>query len=246
LGAFSAEPSLQDEKNVSAFSPWLEKALEKAFRRQFGRNPAPAVASQKGELFRALKGFAQAEAIHREEGWRTIASEGKKNQPSLIEKQIVLHDERSLVLEGRIDRLDWHPQKKRWLLLDYKTSHRQEWKKETPNRTHFRTHSDRQKSSWYDLQLPLYLKLAPSLKAVQDSGLPLPTIENTDLCFFQLPIQPDAACISEPFEPTMIEPAWQEAERLIVLILDGRFEEVGTLDATVSPTFAALCGRVAG
>jgi len=122
------------------------------------------------------------------------------------------------------------------LVLEYKTAQRQEGKKETPNRTHFY----RQGESWHDLQLPLYLKLAPQLKAVQDSGLPPPTIENTDLCYFQLPIHPDAAGISEPFEPAMVKPAWREAERLITLILDGHFEEVGTLDATVSPTFEAL------
>ena len=243
LGAFSAETSLQEEKKESVFCSWLEQTLERFFQRQFGWNPAPAVASQQGELLRALKGFARAEAAHRTEGWITIAAEGKNDSPSLVEELIHLQDGRSLLLQGRIDRLDWHSEKKRWLLLDYKTSHRQEWKKETPNRTHFQSNGEA--IFWRDLQLPLYLKLAPHLEAVQESGLPLPTIENTDLCFFQLPIHPESAGISEAFEPTMIEPAWQEAERLIKLILDGYFEELGTLAATVSPTFAALCG-VAG
>lgn len=243
LGAFSAEASLQEEKKESVFCCWLEKALKSSFQWQFGWNPAPGVASQQGELLRALKGFARAEAAHRSEDWITIAAEGKSDSPSFVEELIHFQDGRSLLLQGRIDRLDWHPEKKRWLLLDYKTSHRQEWKKETPNRTHFKLHGEN--VSWHDLQLPLYLKLAPHLEAVRASGLPLPTIENTDLCFFQLPIHPDAAGISEPFDTTMIQPAWQEAERLIKLILDGHFEELGTLDATVSPTLAALCGSIA-
>ncbi|MBX9577906.1 MAG: PD-(D/E)XK nuclease family protein [Chthoniobacterales bacterium] len=243
LGAFSAEASLQEEKKESVFSSWLEQALERSFQWQFGWNPAPAVASQQGELLRALKGFARAEAAHRSEGWITIAAEGKSDSPSLVEELIHLEDGRSLLLQGRIDRLDWHPEKKRWLLLDYKTSHRQEWKKETPNRTHFK--SQKEIILWHDLQLPLYLKLAPQLKGARESGLPLPTIENTDLCFFQLPIHPESAGISEPFDLSMIQPAWQEAERLIKLILDGHFEELGALDATISPTWAALCG-VAG
>ena len=242
LGAFSAEASLQEEKKESAFSNWLEKALEIAFQWQFGWKPAPAVASQQGELLRALKGFARAEAAHRSEGWITIAAEGKSDCPSLVEELIHLQDGRSLLLQGRIDRLDWHPEKKHWLLIDYKTSHRQEWKKETPNRTHFKP--QKETILWHDLQLPLYLKLAPQLKVVKESGLPLPTIENTDLCFFQLPIHPESAGISEPFDSSMIQPSWQETERLIKLILDGHFEELGTVDATVSPTFTALCGIV--
>ncbi len=239
LGSFSTEPSLQKEKKEAVLCCWLEQALEQAFQWQFGWNPAPAVISQQGELLRALKGFARAEALHRSEGWITIAAEEKSRGSSLVEELIHLKDGRSLALQGRIDRLDWHPEKKRWLLLDYKTSHRQEWKKETPNRTHFQRRGDL--VMWHDLQLPLYLKLAPYLEAARNSGLPLPNIENTDLCFFQLPLHPDAAGISEPFDTTMIEPAWKEAHRLIELILDGRFEEVGTLDANLSPIWTALC-----
>ncbi len=240
LGAFSSEPSLQKETNPSVFCSWLEKALERSFQWQFGKNPLPAVLSQKEELLRALKGFAQAEAAHRTEGWKTIAVEGNNGSAPLLEHNIVIDGGRSLVLQGRIDRLDWHPEKERWLLLDYKTSHHQEWKKETPNRRHFQHRGD--SIIWHDLQLPLYLKLATQLQAVLDSRFPLPTIENTDLCYFQLPIHPDAAGISEPFDHAMIEPAWEEAQRLIALILNGHFEEVGTLNTTLSPTWKALCG----
>lgn len=239
LGSFSVDPSLQEEKKESVFCDWLEKALSRAFQGQFGWNPAPAVRSQYGELLRALKGFARAEAAHRAEGWITIAAEKTTGASPLLEQKFILDDDRSLLLQGRIDRLDWHPQKKRWLLLDYKTSHHQEWKKETPNRTHFQRRGEN--LVWHDLQLPLYLKLVTQLDVVKKSGLPLPNTENTDLCFFQLPLHPEAAGISEPFDPTMVESAWQEAERLIKLILDGCFEEIGTLDANISPTWKALC-----
>jgi hypothetical protein len=241
LGAFSMEPSLKQETRETAFVPWLERALQKAFQWQFGWNASPAVASQQGELLRALKGFAQAEERHRQEGWITVAAEGEGGHRSLLqERRSLLDQDRSLLLQGRIDRLDWHPEKRRWLLLDYKTSHRQEWRRETPNHTHFQQHGET--TLWRDLQLPLYLKLAPQLEAVGNSRLPLPTIENTDLCYFQLPIEPEAARITEPFAAAMIEPAWREAERIIQLILAGEFEEVGKLDVTVSPTFRALCG----
>lgn len=240
LAAFNTEPSLKEEKKETVFYAWLEKALERSFQWQFGKNPSPSVASQQGELLRALKGFARAEAAHRREGWQTFVVEKINAASSLLEEKITLDDGRSLILQGRIDRLDWHPEKKRWLLLDYKTSHHQEWKKETPNRTHFQRRGEN--VVWHDLQLPLYLKLAPQLSAVQTSGLPLPTIENTDLSFFQLPIHPDAAGISESFETAMIEPAWKEAQRLIELILDGRFKEIGTLPPNLSPTWVALCG----
>ncbi len=239
LGSFSSELTLQEEKASSVFIAWLEKALESSFQWQFGKNPPSAVTSQKSELLRSLKGFAQAEAAHRAEGWKTVIAEGKKGS-SLLEQKLILDDGRSLFLQGRIDRLDWHPEKKRWLLLDYKTSHHQEWKKETPNRMHFLQRGET--VIWHDLQLPLYLKLAGELEAIKNSQLPLPTIDNTDLCYFQLPIHPEAAGISEPFEQTMIEPAWKEALRLVDLILNGSFEEVGTLGSALSPTWSALCG----
>lgn len=239
LSSFSSEAALQETSEEALFTSWLQGALDQAFYRQFGRNPAAAVASQKKELLRALQGFARAEARHRAQGWKTIAVEGKAGSSSLLEEKIILEDQRSLLLQGRIDRLDWHPEKKRWLLLDYKTSHHQEWKKETPNHRHFHRRDDT--LVWHDLQLPLYLKLAPQFEAVQKSGLPPPTIENTDLCFFQLPIHPDATAISEPFDATMIEPAWKEAQRIMTLILDGHFADVGTLSENLSPTWSALC-----
>lgn len=241
LGSFSSEVTLLEEKKESIFCRWLEKALERSFQLQFGKNPSPVVLSQQGEVLRTLKGFARAEAVHRAEGWKTIAAEGKGASP-LLEEKITLDDGRFLYLQGRIDRLDWHPEKKRWLLLDYKTSHHQEWKKETPNHMHFQHRGEL--IFWHDLQLPLYLKLAAQLESVKHSGLPLPTSDNTDLCYFQLPIYPESAGISDPFDSKMIEPAWKEAQRLGCLILDGRFEEIGTLDETLSPTWRALCGLI--
>lgn len=244
LASFSADRSLREEKKESVIFHWLEKALDRAFQWQFGKNPAPAVSSQQGEILRALRGFARAEAAHRAAGWETVAVEEKSDLSFLVEEKLDFADSRSVMLQGRIDRLDWHREENRWLLLDYKTSHHQEWKKETPNRVHFKKSSAAATPTtlWYDLQLPLYLKLSTQLDIIKSSGLPSPTIENTDLCFFQLPIHPDAAGISEPFDPAMVEPAWEEAARVLRLILDGHFEEIGTVDAAISPTWKALCG----
>jgi ATP-dependent exoDNAse (exonuclease V) beta subunit len=157
-----------------------------------------------------------------------------------LEKKIILHDGRSMLLQGRIDRIDWHPERKRWMIIDYKTRNDQDWKKATPNREHFQKKGE--EILWKDLQLPLYLKLASHWEPLQQSGLPLPTIETTDLCYFQLPIEPEKAGLSESFDSTMILPAWEEAIRLMTEISNGNFEALGDIDATRMPTLAALCG----
>jgi hypothetical protein len=126
------------------------------------------------------------------------------------------------------------------MIIDYKTRHDQEWSNATPDREHFQKKGE--KILWKDLQLPLYLRLSAHWKAIQESGLPAPTIENTDLCYFQLPIETEQAGVSEPFDPKMILPGWNEARRIMKAIVDGNFDALGTIEAIRMPTLAALCG----
>ncbi|MFZ4116312.1 MAG: PD-(D/E)XK nuclease family protein [Chthoniobacterales bacterium] len=294
LGAFGREEKLAQEQDAKKIAAWLRKKLFHLAKLHFAPGPTLPINLQLEEVAQTLDGFATAQAAHCEEGWKIIACEQTLSQP--LEAKMILHDGRSMLLQGRIDRIDWHPEQKRWMIIDYKTRHGQDWKRATPNSEHFqnlysksaaaamdcvvpnvipaeagiassstsctlrdcapsapspspaaatlKTGSQKKEKEifWKDLQLPLYLKLAAHWEPVQQSRLPLPTIENTDLCYFQLPIEPEKAGLSEPFDLTMVLPAWEEANRLMREILDGNFEALGEIDAKRMPTLAALCG----
>jgi hypothetical protein len=62
-------------------------------------------------------------------------------------------DNRSIILTGRIDRIDIHEESGSWAIFDYKTSDTAK----TPNQVH------KQGDTWIDLQLPLYRHLARPL-----------------------------------------------------------------------------------
>lgn len=236
LAAFGREKKINTSIDTKKSNLWLKKKLEEITWLHFGDHPQFSVWSQIDEIARSLAGFSTMQSAHCEAGWRIITVENSER----LEEKIVLSDGRFLLIHGRIDRIDWHEEKKRWCIIDYKTSSRRDWESCTPNKEHYQKKGS--SFVWHDLQLPLYLKLAHHLDAVKMSGLPLPRINNTDLCYFQLPLDPERASISEPFNHEMIKPAWEETERVIEKILDHQFEEIGNIDLEQSPTFLALCG----
>lgn len=241
LGAFGMEKKIAQETDAQKIAAWLRKKLFSMAHRYFAPGPTFPITLQLEEAAQTLDGFAVAQAAHQRDGWQILASENsEQHQSRPLEKKIILRDGRSMLLQGRIDRVDWHPQQERWMIIDYKTLHRQDWKNATPDKEHFQKKGE--EIIWKDLQLPLYLKLAPHWEPLQKSGLPLPTVDNTDLCYFQLPIESAKAGWSEPFHQAMIVPAWHEANRLIAEILDSNFDTIGEIDAGRMPTLAALCG----
>ncbi|MFI0348021.1 MAG: PD-(D/E)XK nuclease family protein [Chthoniobacterales bacterium] len=299
LGAFGDEKKIADESDPEKINSWVQKQLMKLTERHFGEYPQFPVWSQIEEIARTLSGFATAQAAHCQAGWKIVAVENSLSLGVRLEEKITLRDGRFLFLQGRIDRVDWHPERERWMIIDYKTSSRRDWQLRTPDKEHFQNlfsqstegckelrsavrysreggnrsitdvsplsscapsapcsssasatvKAGSQKRGeeiiWHDLQLPLYLKLIHHLEAVKNSGLPQPTIKNTDLCYFQLPLNPERAAVTETFDYEMIEPAWNETQRVVGEILNHNFEEIGDVDFATMPTFAALCGIAA-
>ena len=241
LGAFGAEEKITSVLDAKETSSWFRKKLFEIAQYQFGNEPRQSIVSQIEEVMPTLDGFAKAQQLHRSKGWKIIHAEAiDQGGGSRLEKMISLPKGQSVILQGRIDRVDWHPETRRWLIIDYKTSNRQDWERQTPDREHFQEQGG--VMLWHDLQLPLYLKLVDQIPAVMGSGLPTPTLDNTDLCYFQLPIHPERAGLSSYFSNSMITAAWEEAFRVIEEILAGNFEEIGDLNSDQMPTLAALCG----
>jgi hypothetical protein len=61
-------------------------------------------------------------------------------------------------LTGRIDRIDYHPDRREWALFDYKTGDCGE----APEDTHRAGRGEKRR--WTDLQLPLYRHLLPEVR----------------------------------------------------------------------------------
>ena len=127
---------------------FLLKTLQGLSNKRFGRNRSATVSVQLQMMQDRLSAFARWQAITAAEGWRIQYTEEDLKFADFKDSQ-----RRSVVLAGRVDRVDYHQTTRQWRVLDYKTSERAE----KPETTH------RRKDEWIDLQLPLYRLLVQSL-----------------------------------------------------------------------------------
>jgi hypothetical protein len=99
------------------------------------------------QLAHRLRGFATAQVKRRDEGWEIRETEWSPSQ-GYVAFDV---DGTPIRLTGRIDRIDHHPETRRWAIWDYKTGE----SVDHPRNAHRRTDG-----GWKDLQLPLYCCLA--------------------------------------------------------------------------------------
>jgi hypothetical protein len=119
---------------------------------QFGPRPLATVHVQLHQAQLRLAAFAEWQAQRSLDGW-TIhdvevprrGEDGTSSPPVRL-----VHNDTTLMLTGRIDRIDFHPEENTWVLFDYKTGDTHK----TPEKVH------RSKGKWINLQLPLYRHLA--------------------------------------------------------------------------------------
>jgi len=135
--AASPDPQLVAEK--------LDRLLDGAVHEEFGRRPLPTVKVQAEQLRARLRHFAQWQAGWVEEGWRTMAVEAQPGEGVHFEV-----DGETVLLRGKIDRIDHNPGTGEWAIFDYKTSDAGR----DPEKTHRKGRGENRR--WVDLQLPLY------------------------------------------------------------------------------------------
>ncbi len=135
---------------------FLLASLASIANRRFGRKRSATVAVQLQMLQNRLSAFSVWQAQTAAEGWRITYTEEDLKYSQFKDSQ-----GRSVVLAGRVDRIDQHHKTKQWRVLDYKTSETAE----KPDTTH------RKKNEWVDLQLPLYRLLVRSLGIDDDVQL---------------------------------------------------------------------------
>lgn len=131
--------------DATAIADCLGRELDRRALELYGAAARPAVRLQVEKLRKRLEAFAlwQAEQVRR--GWTIHAVEFVPAARELA----------GLLVHGRIDRIDFHPGRKEWRLIDYKTGDGGK----PPKQVH------RRRDQWRDLQLPLYRWLTEELWA---------------------------------------------------------------------------------
>jgi hypothetical protein len=134
-----------------AIREFCEATLAELASEQFGAVRRPAVSVQLAQLRQRLGEFAHWQSAHTREGWRIAFVESPDEEAAV---PFPIGRRRSVLLRGRIDRIDFLEAENRWQVLDYKTGS----DATDPQKAH-----RRRDGSWIDLQLPLYRHLAGHL-----------------------------------------------------------------------------------
>ncbi|MBL8828452.1 MAG: PD-(D/E)XK nuclease family protein, partial [Planctomycetaceae bacterium] len=148
LAAF-AEGDLTNSTDPHVIGHFLEAELKSLVRSRFSHSAWPAVGVQLELARQRLRGFARWQSE-----WRAQGNELRFSEDSIPDDEAeLIVDQQPMKLRGRIDRIDFNPKTREWFIFDYKTS--------AAGKTPQQVHQNR--SSWVDLQLPLYRHLAKGL-----------------------------------------------------------------------------------
>jgi len=191
LEAF-AKSEVANSADGRKIKEFLLEELERVFHARFGRNSLPAIFIQKQQLAARLAAFSQWQACWVQSGWRIVESELVFGPEQL---SIDLGEDAPgppLGVCGRIDRIDYNPAKRCWIIFDYKTSDLVE----NPEKSHKRG------DEWIDLQLPIYYKFWRSKKGS----------EQIDLAYIALQANPKK---TQEYRAKWSETELAEAERCL-------------------------------
>jgi ATP-dependent helicase/nuclease subunit B len=198
----------------------LERLLEEEVRGRFGVSTYATVHLQVEHLRLRLARFAEWQARRAAEGWRVRHVEGEdpgaepgRARPGSSAVAFDVDGE-SVLLTGRIDRIDENPTTGAWAIFDYKTGDGAE----APEERHRRKGT----GEWKDLQLPLYRHLAAGLRTASGEPL-LPPRAKPYLGYILLPKDLDCVGAAQgPWSDTELEEA-DEAARAVVRRLRAGF-----------------------
>ncbi|MEZ6129951.1 MAG: PD-(D/E)XK nuclease family protein [Planctomycetaceae bacterium] len=200
-----------------AIEDFLLRTLQKQALQRFGRTRSATVAVQLQMVENRLQAFAAWQAQTASEGWRVEFTEESLKYADFRDVK-----GRSVVLAGRVDRIDRNRFTGQWRVLDYKTSERAD----RPEATHFK------KDEWVDLQLPLYRLLVRSLEF--DSEI--------QLGYVHLPgnLAQVGASIAKWTEADLLS-AERTAQQVAADILDLKIDRVEPGQDNRSTEFARVC-----
>jgi ATP-dependent helicase/nuclease subunit B len=142
--------SVRDSTSTKDIRSQLMSALDAVVERCLGRYRTAAVNVQIEQMRQRLSRFAAWQSEWAAQGWKIFYAEQKDQQFTV---PLELAKNQSILITGRIDRIDQNSRTGEFAILDYKTGDTVE----PPNKTH------QKNGDWIDLQLPLYRLLAEPL-----------------------------------------------------------------------------------
>jgi ATP-dependent helicase/nuclease subunit B len=152
LEKMAGAPDMRRCENEHEFADYLCTQAEDWIKGHFGSSPPLPIRLQLDAARQRLKAAAHEQARLIQEGWETLHSE------MVVEGKLA-----GMLIRGRIDRIDRHPDRGLIRVLDYKTSDYAQ----SPEKAHIgslsrniwgyaRVDVNGQEKCWIDLQLPLY------------------------------------------------------------------------------------------
>jgi ATP-dependent helicase/nuclease subunit B len=184
----------------------------------------PAIRLQIEQAVQRLEAFASHQAELVRAGWRIVYAEDDEERKLLCVPFSA--DNAPILLEGRIDRIDFHEASRTLRILDYKTADAAQ----NPEKTH------RKKGEWIDLQLPLYGHLWKAAKP------DLSALTGVELGYFNLPKkQEDAGVAKAEWDDNTLRNARNVAEQVIAKLRGRSFWPPAVPAPKYDEEFAAIC-----
>lgn len=184
-----------------------------------GSSRLAAVDVQIQQLRSRLNAFAEWQASWAQEGWRILTCETSFRD---LNVRLQLDDGRSVLLDGRIDRIDRREGTSEYVIFDYKSSENAK----APAKAH------QKNSEWTDLQLPLYQLLAEQLGLKGDIRLGYIVLPKDTKKVQHLMAE---------WTPDEIDAAHTKAREVAAGILDEVFWPPSDVDANLFTEYAAIC-----
>lgn len=135
---------IRNSKDAGQIADYLRKQLDAVVNDSYGAMFRPVIGVQVEQIRKRLEAFAVEQAKRATEGYEILHVE--YSPPTEDGSTIIDVDGKPIKIRGRIDRVDFHYEMGKYVLLDYKTSAAGD----DPEKAH------RKKGEWVDLQLPLY------------------------------------------------------------------------------------------
>ena len=222
LQRFGAKESpVRDSVSPKAIREFLNTTLEEYAEQMYGKHPRATLAIQVERARARLHAFADWQAGWRHEGYEIGDVEFGPDKEHPVKMA-------GMILSGRIDRIDRHPEKREVVVFDYKTG------TATPDGAYHQKNGE-----WFDFQLPLYYYI------LRQSGYAT-SEETIRLGYLSIPadtqeLDPKWA----PWNPEEIQSGIVRAEQLIHEILNTDWKTVEPSELPHKEQqwddFAAIC-----
>jgi hypothetical protein len=207
LCEFGGNESARDFDDEEIIKSFLKNKLFEIARKNFGEHPRAAIAVQLERAESRLEAFAKWQAKHRNEGNKILHVEFKLDKNECEEKNYLKVDNGTMILTGRIDRIDYNEQNSSFTIIDYKTSD----KIKTPKEAY-----KKNDEKWLDFQLPLYKYILQQIVKFNNAKI--------NLAYVNLPKTNKVEMCVADWSENELNKAIEQAKEIVYKILSNDFQ----------------------